>query len=283
MIRGERGITLTELLVALAITGLIIGTLVTAIFQIFDITGRGNSELVVQHDLQNAATWLNRDVLSASEAEVIGSRMVLTIPTSITDTINITYTYSEVDGTLTRDSGGSASIIARYVYSDPFPSLPEPIEAPNVVTVTLHSRKGDFPPGSGTFALKMRPGESIATTRLCQVTGAESLGFDGSTVSWVITNTGQTSPSIDEIYITWPSDDNGELTLIDLDASTIWDGLHDSPAPISGPWQPGSREVYSGTQTLEFSFLSNALADEAQYSITITLTDKCTFPFPPNP
>jgi len=160
MIRDERGITLVELLVVLAITAMITGILVTVIYQIYQITARGNDELVVQHDLQNAATWLNRDVLTASEADVSGSRMTLTIPYSITDTTiltrTITYTYSETVGTLTRNS----VTIARYVYTDPFPSVGI-IEAPNVVTVTLSSKAGDVP-GSGTFALKMRAGGTIA-------------------------------------------------------------------------------------------------------------------------
>jgi len=189
MIRDERGITVTELLAVLAITGLIIGTLATVIFQIFDITGWGNSTLVVQHDLRNAATWLNRDVLTASSAKVSGSQMILTIPTSITSTINITYTYSAANGTLTRESGSSSLIVARYVISDPFPSLLEPIEAPSVVTVTLSSSKGDVP-GSGTFALKMRPGGSLAIAMQPMATATPG-GTPTSTPTPTETATGQ--------------------------------------------------------------------------------------------
>jgi prepilin-type N-terminal cleavage/methylation domain-containing protein len=158
MIKDERGITLIELLVVLAIAGLITGTLVMAIYLIYQVIGRSSNELGVQHDLQNAATWLNRDVLSASRAEVSGSRMVLEIPyfagTSFL-TRTITYTLA-ADGTLTRDSGDCTLIIARHIDSDPFPSVGT-ILAPSVVTVTLRSKKGDVA-GSGTFALKMRPG-----------------------------------------------------------------------------------------------------------------------------
>jgi type II secretory pathway pseudopilin PulG len=292
MIRDERGTTLAELLLVLAIIGMITGVLVMAMYQILNITGWGNNELAVQHDLRNAAVWLNRDVLSASKATVSGSQMVLEVPylgASSVVTRTITYTYDPTDRTLTRDSGDVSFTIAKHLDTEPFASLDKPIQYPNdVVTVTLRSREGNVP-GSGTFALKMRAGGYITSMRLCLVTGVESLGFDGNTVSWVITNTGQTSPSIDELYITWPSANSG-LTLIDLDTSSIWDGLVGGPdepsATISGGWlgDVESREIVSGTQkTLEFTFESSAVVDETQYSIIITLTDKCTFPFPPNP
>jgi len=153
MIRNERGVSLVELILVLAIMGLIIGVLATAIYQIVDITSRGNSEMVVQHDLRNAAVWLNRDVLSASEAEVIGSRMVLTIPTFITTTINITYTYSEADGTLTRDSGDSTMMVARRVNSFAFSATGMVTSA---ITITITSRVGDVAQ-SVTLHLDMRP------------------------------------------------------------------------------------------------------------------------------
>ena len=153
MIRDEGGMTLVEILVVLAITGLITGILVTVIYQIYQITGWGNNELVVQHDLQNAATWLNRDVISASEAEVIGSRMVLTIPTSIIDTINITYTYSEAEGTLSRDSGASSLIIARHVDSVDF-SATDTVTSAIIITIT--SRASDVTQ-SATLYLDLRP------------------------------------------------------------------------------------------------------------------------------
>ena len=153
MIRDEGGMTLVEILVVLAITGLITGILVTVIYQIYQITGWGNNELVVQHDLQNAATWLNRDVISASEAEVISSRMVLTIPTSIIDTINITYTYSEAEGTLSRDSGASSLIIARHVDSVDF-SATDTVTSAIIITIT--SRASDVTQ-SATLYLDLRP------------------------------------------------------------------------------------------------------------------------------
>ncbi len=305
MTRNERGVSLPELLLVLAIIAVIASALVGAIYQIVDITSRGNNELLVQHDLRNAATWLNRDVLTASRATITGSEedgiyeMTLVVPRLvISDTVVITttdiiytyyaYTYSEEQerGTLTRysDSSGSSLTIARHIASNPFP-LDTDIEAPNVITVTLYSLEGNVL-GSGTFALKMRAGGSIAAVRLCQVTGAEHLVITptSKTVQWDITNIGETSPSIDEIYIAWPSDEN-PLAWIDFDETLIYWGRHDTPATISSGWLGlTSRKIYSGTRTLEFNFDStDVITDEVQYSITITLTDNCTFPFLPTP
>ena len=148
MIRDERGLTLAELLVALAITGLITGTLVTVMYQINRITSWGNDELVIQHDLQNAATWLNRDVMKARSAEVSDSQMTLVIPDydregddiRFLPDIVITYTFSITDSTLTRDSGDSMLIVARHIVSNPFP--PADTYSP-IITITITSQAGD--------------------------------------------------------------------------------------------------------------------------------------------
>ena len=152
MMKDERGITLTELLVVLAITAMITGILVTVIYQIFNITDWGNNELRVQHDLQNAATWLNRDVVSASEAGVTDSRMVLTIPYCITATLTVTYTYSAADRTLARDSGGSELIVARHVDSVDFSATGT---VTSVIIITITSRASDVTQ-SATLQLDMR-------------------------------------------------------------------------------------------------------------------------------
>ena len=105
MIREERAFSLPELLLGLAIMALIAGALVGVIYQILDITGRGNSDLAVQHDLRNAAVWLNRDVLSASKATVTQEgndyKMTLEVPRLITDTVGVTTTIDNIIYTCT--------------------------------------------------------------------------------------------------------------------------------------------------------------------------------------
>jgi len=156
----EKGMTLTELLVALAIIGLVTSTLVTAIYLIYHVTGWGSDEMRVQHDLRNAATWLNRDVLSASSVHIVSpSQMTLTIPyiSSITtDTIYtrvITYTFSITNSTLTRDSGDSTLVVARYINS----FVPSPTgTVTSAITITITSRASDVT-RSATLHLNMRP------------------------------------------------------------------------------------------------------------------------------
>lgn len=294
MIRDERGVTLTELLLVLAVSGMIIGVLAGAIYQISTVVSRGNSELGVQHDLQNAATWLNRDVLSASSATFGGYEetgiytMTLVVPHLVSETIlyrYVTYTYSEETEDLTRDYGGSSLIVARHISANPFTSTGT-IEAPDPVTVTLRSREGNVP-GTGKFALKMRAGGSITAVRLCQVTGDETLVISptAKAVQWDITNTGATSPSIDELQITWPITDTIMIDEILFETARIWDTDLPPPSAIISEGWLGSfedRKIISGTQKmLEFVFVSAPVGDELEYSITVTLTDNCMFSFPP--
>ena len=53
----QKGFTVVELLIAIAITGLIVSFLGTAIHQIITVTEYGNDKLTAMHELQNAAHW----------------------------------------------------------------------------------------------------------------------------------------------------------------------------------------------------------------------------------
>jgi type II secretory pathway pseudopilin PulG len=157
MIRDERGIALVELLVVVAIVGLITGTLTTAIYQIYHVTGWGNNELVVQHDLQNAATWLNRDVICAYRARVINeTQMVLDIRQDWSGVITRIITYTLSGQELVREvSTGSSLPVARHIVSSPFPPAGTLTSA---ITITLTSQVGDVAQ-SATLHLDMRPTE----------------------------------------------------------------------------------------------------------------------------
>ncbi len=108
MMKGQRGYTLVELLVATAISGLIMSGVGTAIHQIVTVSEYGNDKLTAMHEVQNAAHWFTIDGQKASAA-VGGNGLVLTLP----DTSSITYT---VVGTeLRRTAGGSQMTLAQNI------------------------------------------------------------------------------------------------------------------------------------------------------------------------
>jgi len=109
----ERGFTLVELIIATAITGLIVGVLGTAVFQIVNVTDYGGDKLVAAHELQNAAHWVSRDAQMADNATG-GSELVLTLP----DASTITYTVNSTE--LLRTAGGSSMTLAQNITSANF-------------------------------------------------------------------------------------------------------------------------------------------------------------------
>ncbi|MEW6034288.1 MAG: prepilin-type N-terminal cleavage/methylation domain-containing protein [Chloroflexota bacterium] len=58
---SRRGMTLVEVLVACAITAVLIGGLGVAIYSIITVTERGNAESGALQDVQKAAYWISND------------------------------------------------------------------------------------------------------------------------------------------------------------------------------------------------------------------------------
>ena len=106
--KDERGITLVELVIATAITGLIVSFLGTAIYQILTVTEYGNDKLAAMHELQNSAYWVSIDGQMASTADA-SNGLTLTLP----DDSSITY--SLVGTELRRTAGESQMTLAKNI------------------------------------------------------------------------------------------------------------------------------------------------------------------------
>src|SRR4030042_6464288 len=111
--KRQEGMTMVELIAAVAVTGIIVAFLGTAIYQIFTVSGYGNDRVPAQHELQNAAAWFNLDAQGAITATG-GSQLVL----KLSD--NSTVTYSLVGTELRRSSGGPQMTLARNISSVTF-------------------------------------------------------------------------------------------------------------------------------------------------------------------
>jgi prepilin-type N-terminal cleavage/methylation domain-containing protein len=121
--RGQRGFTLVELIIALAITGAITGGITMSIFQTLDYNARSRARMVAVKQVENAIHFINRDVQMAQivepDSSPDGFPLVLTWVEWDQDNTQHVVTYSIDGDELKRnhDQGGGAteSTVARYV------------------------------------------------------------------------------------------------------------------------------------------------------------------------
>jgi prepilin-type N-terminal cleavage/methylation domain-containing protein len=142
----QAGMTMVELIVAVAITGIIVVFLGTAIYQIITVSAYGNDRLTALHEVQNAAYWLNVDGQGAVNAAG-GSQLVLTLSD------NSTITYSLSGTNLLRSSAGPSMTVARNISSASFSV------SGRVITINLTSSPaiaGDVSQ-NGTYIVYLRP------------------------------------------------------------------------------------------------------------------------------
>jgi prepilin-type N-terminal cleavage/methylation domain-containing protein len=148
MMKGQKGFTLPELLITVAITGLIVTFLGTAIYQIITVTEYGSDKTIAMHELQNVAHWVSRDGQMASTARG-GNELILTLP----DGSSITY--AVVDAELLRTADDSQMTLARNI-SDLSFSIED-----RVITMTVTSSPEGRPNISEqrTYKVCLRPAE----------------------------------------------------------------------------------------------------------------------------
>ena len=145
---GQKGMTMVELLVAIAVTGIIVVFLGTAIYQIITVSAYGNDRLTAMHELQNSAHWFNLDGQKAVTANVNGELLL-----TISETSSITY--SLVGKELRRTADGSPMTLARNITSADF-SIDN-----RVITMSLTSSPEgrDNVSENGTYKVYLRPAE----------------------------------------------------------------------------------------------------------------------------
>ena len=146
--KGQRGLSLVELVVAVAVTGIIVVFLGTAIYQMITITGYGNSRLTALHELQNAAHWFTRDGQRAVSADASGGLLL-----TISESLSITYSLAGTE--LRRDPGGNPMVLARNISSAAFS-----VDS-RTVTMSLTSSPGgrDAVSENATYRVFLRPTE----------------------------------------------------------------------------------------------------------------------------
>jgi prepilin-type N-terminal cleavage/methylation domain-containing protein len=146
--KREGGYTLVELLITIALTGLVFTIAGGALYQLSTASGSGNSRLTILHEMQNSAHWLNNDGKEASAA-VGGSSLTLTIPNSN----GVTYNLS--GNNLQRISGTSTLILARNITGLSF-SVQNRLITMNI-TAAISGRSVDSVQGEYKVNLRSQP------------------------------------------------------------------------------------------------------------------------------
>jgi len=106
--KSQEGFSLPELLVTVAITGIIVAFLGTAVYQILNVTEYGSDKMTATHELQNTAHWVSLDGQMARTASG-GSELVLTLPDSSQ------VIYAMVGSELLRTDDESQMTLARHI------------------------------------------------------------------------------------------------------------------------------------------------------------------------
>jgi prepilin-type N-terminal cleavage/methylation domain-containing protein len=106
--KQDRGYTLVELLIALAISAVIFVAAAAVLFQLTTVSSSGNDRLSAVHAVQNAGYWFNRDGQEAVSAAA-GASLVFTLPQGQT------VTYALTGNSLSRSEGAAAIVLAGNV------------------------------------------------------------------------------------------------------------------------------------------------------------------------
>ena len=160
---NQKGFTLVELLVALAITAVIGSAITLAISQVFSVSIASKNRMVAVKQVENALHYINRDAQMASIIEPTGDDfpLVLTwnewnvVENDLTGPLHqVTYLINadnELERLETTDGSSTTSIVAINI-SD----ISNCTFADNVTTVNLTAAIGGYKPVQETRSLEIK-------------------------------------------------------------------------------------------------------------------------------
>jgi len=140
-IKNQEGFTLIEMLVALAITGLIGTGITMSIFQVFNINALTSDRVIAITEVENAGYWIRRDAMMAQNI-IVDTEAALTLVWAGYESAGNKVSYTHADGELLRqvttyDSSGMETATSQMLVAK------HTAIAIDGVTVTITASVGD--------------------------------------------------------------------------------------------------------------------------------------------
>jgi len=115
--RNEKGMTLVELLIAMAVTAIILGGITATLWQVFTVNSRSVNHMTAVRQVQSAGYWVSQDALMAQSVNAtMASSAILQLKWIEWDGVVHDIVYSiDNNSRLKRTNGASESIIASHI------------------------------------------------------------------------------------------------------------------------------------------------------------------------
>lgn len=150
-ILGEKGFTLIEMLVVVAIAAVVMGAASAAIVALYRISPQSNNWTVALRQVQNSGYWISRDVQMSAGNIAVGTGntfLTMVLPQNPTDNVTIVYQLQNMSGgqrlMRTNQTTNDTIMIAEFI-SIPADTGPFYNSDNNTLTFTIKATYGNAP------------------------------------------------------------------------------------------------------------------------------------------
>ena len=155
MNKKQSGFTLVEIIIAVAIAGLIISAATGTIFQVFTMNARDTAHMIAVKQVENAVHWISRDIRMAQTAKIDDPAMVLALTWVEWNNTENQVTYTLDNGDLRRNhSVNGQTIVAQHIES--IVVAPKPYTG-GKLAFTITATLGGLRPASETRVVEVMP------------------------------------------------------------------------------------------------------------------------------
>ena len=158
---NEKGFTLIEVIVALALSCLVGGSITMSIFQVLDVNARSTTHMTVLDDVERAVHLITLDAQMAQLMSIVPpSGFPLTLTWVEWDGTSNNVTYSIQEGKLLRNysrNGGTlvSTVVAHHIDSEP--QMTNVQYSGGTLVFRITTTVGGFRPGSESRSFKVFP------------------------------------------------------------------------------------------------------------------------------